>query len=1068
MSTRIPRTSLTVTIVLAVLVQLVLLAAPATGADENPIGDAFVRLDESGAVRMLVGHPYLTEASSASPDSIALDFVTEHLDLFGLDESQAADIVVAKAYSIVHNGASQVTLAQVIDGHRVAFTGLTFLIDGAGRVVSAGGPLARGSLNGTAQLNAREAISTAGEAAQVDVPASLPFDAVQDGKRLFENTFATTTEPNPVTAELVWWPDEDGDLTLAWETDFEVDQTRWLQTFVDAATGEILHQGNRYVHAGPEGTVFTGQHPDDSPARTVTPFTGIDGSWVDDRETEGNNVNAYRDLDNDNDSLGYQPQTPASPDPAFQHFNYAWTDAWRTNADGSNASLDADLDAVITQLFYYTNVMHDWLYGFGFDEPSGNFQVDNFGRGGAGGDPVLAEAQDGWNFGCLASDGVTPIRCRNNANFGFSSDGTSPRMQMYMWNPFRPYRDGSMDGDVIAHEYGHGLSDRLVGGGGSSLGYNTHLVHASLGEGWSDVVSILKWGDAVVGEYVTGNATTGIRSVAYDTSNLTYSDYNPNAGSGHPNGEVWATMVYDIREALGINTTAQLVVDGLKGTPALPTFMDARDAIIAADIATTGGDNYCLLWGIFASNGLGTGATFSKPSLSPPADDFTAPAECVPTADADGPYNTPEGTHVTLDATGSTAGSDPSAGAIVSYEWDYDSDGQFDDATGATPDFGMVGDNGVFIVGLRVTTSDGISDEDTTTVTVTNVDPVVGLDPVTPTSENTLITLTGQVTDEGWEDTFVATVDWDDGAGPQPFTGTIENIEPDATLHFSIDHTYGDNGLYAVEVCADDGDGGINCDTTVITITNTAPTAVIDEDVYLTHAGDTLTVTGESQDPGSDDLEATWTWGDGDSDTFVDLVNPPLSDPPKSPSIQPRDVDWTADHIYTDACLYQLSLDIVDDDGGAASDTAAVVITGNATVARGAGWWMNQYREKPPNAFTTAELLCYLEIVEFMSDVFDEASGPLDTRADAVDILFVKLNKGTATELLDRALLMTWLNFANGVFDSDTPVDTDGDTIPDTTFAAVVTEAETVRLDPGATREELLEQKDILENLFSG
>jgi len=54
--------------------------------------------------------------------------------------------------------------------------------------------------------------------------------------------------------------------------------------------------------------------------------------------------------------------------------------------------------------------MHDWLYGYGFDEASGNFQVDNFGRGGSGGDPVLAEAQDGWDFGCLATDGVPERR----------------------------------------------------------------------------------------------------------------------------------------------------------------------------------------------------------------------------------------------------------------------------------------------------------------------------------------------------------------------------------------------------------------------------------------------------------------------------------------------------------------------------------------------------------------------------------------------------------------------------------------------------------------------------------
>jgi Zn-dependent metalloprotease len=1056
---------------------LTLAFVPGAAATEEPLKadlpNAFIRSGETGEVQMLLGGPYLTEPSNAAAEAIALAFVEENQDLFGLTSGQVEQLVVKSSYGTAQNGAQHVTLSQEIDGHQVEFTGLTFLIDREGRIISVGGPLARGLASGDAKLDAMDAIQAAGAAAGLDLPDSLPAESGEGDEEQFENTFAITVDPNPVTAELVWFPSPDGEeLTLAWETDFEVDADTWLQTFVDAETGDILHQGNRYVDAGPEGTVFTGQHPDDSPPRAVTPFTGIGGSWVTDRVTSGNNVNAYRDLNNTN-TVGYQPQTPASPDPGFQHFNYTWTDAWRTNADDSNASLNADLDAAVTQLFYYTNVMHDWLYGFGFDEPSGNFQVDNFGLGGVAGDPVLAEAQDGWNFGCLASDGVTPVRCANNANFGFSSDGTSPRMQMYMWSPSqppftRPHREGSMDGDVIAHEYGHGVSDRLVGGGGSSLGYNTHLVHASLGEGWSDIVSFLKWGDAVVGEYDTGNATTGIRRVAYETSDHTYSDYNPLASSGHPNGEVWATMVYDIREALGINTTAQLVVDGLKATPALPTFLDARDAIIAADTATNGGANYCLLWGIFARNGLGTGATFSKPSTTPPADDFTATPECVPNADADGPYLTSEGTSITLDGSGSTPSSDPSGGPIVSYEWDFDNNGQYDDATGVSPIFGNVGDNNVFAIGLRVTNAAGVSGEDTTTVTVTNLPPTVILDGVSPTTENVAITLDGLVTDPGWLDTFTTTVDWDDGLGPQPLSGTTENLPPNATMIFSESHTYGDNGTFNIEVCATDDDGAVDCATTTALVANTPPTAVITEDVYFAHAGDTLTVTANSTDPGSDDLEATWTWGDGDTSVFTSLVNPPFTDPPKSPTIQPRDVDWTAEHVYAEACLYDLGLQVVDDDSGSATDTAVVVITGNADLARGSGWWMNQYRTKPPNEFSEAELLCYLEIVKFMSTVFDEERAPLDTRDDAVDVLFVKQNLGTPSELFDEQLLMAWLNFANGFYSLDTLVDTDGNGIPDSTFGLVVYAAETVRLDPTATSEQLLAQKDILESLFGG
>ena len=73
-------------------------------------------------------------------------------------------------------------------------------------------------------------------------------------------------------------------------------------------------------------------------------------------------------------------------------------------------------------------------------------------------------------------------------------------------------------------------------------------------------------------------------------------------------------------------------------------------------------------------------------STTVPTASDDVPAGCLPAADAGGPYTTPEGTDVTLDGTGSTAGTDPSAGAIATYAWDLDNDGQYDDATGATPD----------------------------------------------------------------------------------------------------------------------------------------------------------------------------------------------------------------------------------------------------------------------------------------------------------------------------------------------------------------------------------------------
>ncbi len=92
----------------------------------------------------------------------------------------------------------------------------------------------------------------------------------------------------------------------------------------------------------------------------------------------------------------------------------------------------------------------------------------------------------------------------------------------------------------------------------------------------------------------------------------------------------------------------------------------------------------------------------------------------APVADAGGPYMTDEGTNVGLTAAGS---SDPDAGDTLTYEWDLDNDGQFDDSTSQTPTFTIVGDNGDFTVGVRVTDSFGSSSTDTATVTVTEREP---------------------------------------------------------------------------------------------------------------------------------------------------------------------------------------------------------------------------------------------------------------------------------------------------------------------------------------------------------
>ena len=129
----------------------------------------------------------------------------------------------------------------------------------------------------------------------------------------------------------------------------------------------------------------------------------------------------------------------------------------------------ADQAAALTNAFYWVNVVHDWLYQLGFDEASGNFQADNFGRCGAGGDAVRLDVQDS--------------KAAETANFATPPDGQAPRMQLGLFPGQR--RDAAFDADVIVHEYAHGLTSRLIGGP-QNVNALTRWQSGALGEGWSD------------------------------------------------------------------------------------------------------------------------------------------------------------------------------------------------------------------------------------------------------------------------------------------------------------------------------------------------------------------------------------------------------------------------------------------------------------------------------------------------------------------------------------------------------------------------------------------------------
>ncbi|MDI1432865.1 M36 family metallopeptidase [Polyangium sorediatum] len=133
-------------------------------------------------------------------------------------------------------------------------------------------------------------------------------------------------------------------------------------------------------------------------------------------ETVGNNVDAYADhTDPDGLSAGDYRADLTAPGVFDRTF------------DTSQEPLVSQdqVKAAITQLFFVNNYLHDYWYDSGFNEAAGNAQTDNFGRGGAGNDPIKAEAQDAF---------LNDFPALDNANMNTPLDGTSPRMQMYLWS----------------------------------------------------------------------------------------------------------------------------------------------------------------------------------------------------------------------------------------------------------------------------------------------------------------------------------------------------------------------------------------------------------------------------------------------------------------------------------------------------------------------------------------------------------------------------------------------------------------------------------------------------------
>ncbi len=614
----------------------------------------------TGATRTL-SNPVgtLTGPSGGDNKLRALSFLQSHADLLGLSAADVADYEITDDVQSNAAPIRNLYLRQMYQGLPVYNGQLQLPVDNEGRILMVNNlflPNLAQSVNRTQPVVTAEQALTAAAAHIQRAVGPITLTSRDAGVQRATVMNADSLSKRPIEAKLMLLPIGAGEARLVWNFQiWERGGGRDIADFtVDAETGNVWTKFSWIADA--QYKVY--EVPRESPNHT-TPLPPADGrttqvspesalaspfGWHDTNGaagaestlTIGNNAQAYTDTDaNDAPDPGSSPDCGVALDCTFPLDLTLAPSAYRPGA--------------VANLFYMNNMIHDIAYPFGFNEAGGNFQVNNYGRGGTGNDSVQAEAQDG--------EGT------NNANFGTPPDGQRPTMQMFVWTAPTPDRDGDVDNGIIAHEYGHGISNRLVGGP-SNVSCLTGSQQA--GEGLSDFWSLYyTQPDATtrtrsIGTYALNQATngTGIRTDYYDgdpavnpqpQENLwTYANVSGSAVP-HGVGEKWAQAYWQVTWALidkhGYdadldNYTATAAdkgniramyysIQGLKNSICNPAFTDIRDGIIAAaNAAPYNGADTCTIWRAFAEFGLGSNAVSGGANSTSPTNGFNIPTSC--------------------------------------------------------------------------------------------------------------------------------------------------------------------------------------------------------------------------------------------------------------------------------------------------------------------------------------------------------------------------------------------------------------------------------------------------------
>jgi extracellular elastinolytic metalloproteinase len=613
---------------------------------------------------------YLTGPTSGSAVSVARSWISAHRAAFGLTAASVRGLVVSRDYVNPTSRTHVITFTQVFGGLQAVFGGrLNVAVTRDGRILNF-----TGSPRPSASLAARPRLSMAGAVGTVarrQAPRT-PYQAAVTGRTGKWTRFARGPFGAPQYARPAAFPTTAG-VRPAYEVIFTKSTSDMVDSVVDAVTGKILYRQSLtagYTDIGTNSTdpgtsasgasqaaVSRHKTPAAAPAKSPGPaglafpyypgapaapdqvlesFTGdataSPAGWLNppvngEFTTQGNNVDDHENW------LATRPEpNPFRPTSSTGQFLFPFLNNWG-NTNCADASYEQDVSQATTNLFYQHNRIHDEYYGYGFTESAGNFQNNDFGRGGIGGDAVQGDVQAGIQANPPNLD---------NANFSTPPDGLPGITNMFLWETIpgafiAPCVDGDNDVSVIQHEYTHGMTNRMVGGGEALSGEQA----GAMGEGWSDWYALNHLFNAgletqpVEGIYVTANSVRGIRNYSYADSPLNYGDlgYDIVGNEVHADGEIWTATLWQLRQALvskygtkpGAHRAALLFTAALPDTPPAPSMLDARDGILTADQDLFGGRDIGMIWSAFANRGMGSQAGSQGSTDPDPLPSFSSP-----------------------------------------------------------------------------------------------------------------------------------------------------------------------------------------------------------------------------------------------------------------------------------------------------------------------------------------------------------------------------------------------------------------------------------------------------------